>query len=142
MALFEAFKGVFVLGAGLGLLELMHHNLEKAGEQLLSQIGINPHSEYPRTLLHLLSEINDSNIRLVAFFAFFYALIRFSEAYGLWRGADWAKWLGIISGGIYLPFEFYELARQFTVFKLAITLINIAVVVYLVRVKLTDTKLV
>ncbi|MFS4460337.1 DUF2127 domain-containing protein [Bdellovibrio sp. HCB2-146] len=140
MALFEAFKGLLVLAGGLGLLDLMHRNLEKVGRQLLSQIGVNPRDEYPKIFLRFLSEINDGNIRMLAFFAFAYSLLRFTEAYGLWRGENWAKWLGIISGAIYLPLEFYEMAKHFTAVKLAITVVNILVVIYLVRVKISDSQ--
>lgn len=140
VAIFEAFKGLLVLAGGFGLLDLMHRNLEKVGQQFLTQIGVNPRGEYPQVFLHFLSEINDTNIRMLAFLAFAYSVLRFTEAYGLWRAENWAKWLGIISGGIYLPLEFYEMAKHFTAIKLVITIVNIAIVVYLVQVKISDSR--
>lgn len=140
VAVFEAAKGLLVLAGGLGLLDLIHHNLEKVGQQLLTQIGVNPRGEYPQIFLHFLSEINDTNIRMLAFLAFAYSVLRFTEAYGLWRSENWAKWLGIVSGGVYLPLELYEMAKHFTFIKLAITVVNIVIVVYLVKVKISDSR--
>lgn len=140
VAVFEAAKGLLVLAGGLGLLDLIHHNLEKVGQQLLTQIGVNPRGEYPKIFLHFLSEINDTNIRMLAFLAFAYSVLRFTEAYGLWRSENWAKWLGIVSGGVYLPLELYEMAKHFTFIKLAITVVNIVIVVYLVKVKISDSR--
>ncbi|MCZ7627423.1 MAG: DUF2127 domain-containing protein [Candidatus Methylomirabilis sp.] len=38
-----------------------------------------------------------------------YASVRFVEAYGLWLERRWAEWFAAVSGGIYIPFEIYEL---------------------------------
>jgi len=74
---------------------------------------------------------SDMNLWLLAFGALAYSLVRFIEAYGLWRQRVWAEWFAIASGGIYLPFEFYEIIRHVTIIKIAITTTNILIVVYL-----------
>lgn len=138
--MFEASKGVLVLAAGLGLLQLLKQNVAQAGRMLLIHVGLNPDKGYPQSIVKFLAQVNDGNIILVAFLATCYAFIRFFEAYGLWRQRTWAKWLGIISGSIYLPFEFVELYKSYTHFKLAFTVANILVVAYLVMVKVADSK--
>jgi uncharacterized membrane protein (DUF2068 family) len=60
-----------------------------------------------------------------------YAFVRLIEAYGLWRNRTWAKWVAALSGGIYVPFELYELYLGVSWLKLAALLINVAVVVYM-----------
>jgi uncharacterized membrane protein (DUF2068 family) len=63
--------------------------------------------------------------------ALFYSGLRFLEAVGLWKDRNWAKWLGAISGGIYIPVEIYEAARKATATRLVLFALNVAVVAYL-----------
>jgi uncharacterized membrane protein (DUF2068 family) len=60
-----------------------------------------------------------------------YALVRFIEAYGLWRARRWAEWLAAVSGAIYVPFELYELSRGLSWLKLAALTANLAVVAFM-----------
>lgn len=140
IAVFEAFKGLLVLAAGVGLLQLLRTNISEMGRLLLIHVGFNPDKGYPQTIVKFLAKINDGDIVLIVFLATCYAMIRFFEAYGLWRGRSWAKWLGIISGSLYLPFEFIELYKSYSHFKLAFTFANIAVVAYLVFLKVSESK--
>lgn len=140
IAVFEALKGLLVLAAGVGILQLLKTNIAEMGRLLLIHVGFNPDKGYPQTMVKFLSRINDGDIILIAVLATCYALIRFFEAYGLWRERAWAKWLAIISGALYLPFEFVELYKSYSHLKLAFTLANIAVVAYLVMIKIADSQ--
>lgn len=71
----------------------------------------------------------------MALAAMLYAIIRFAEAYGLWREQVWAEWFGIISGSLYLPVEVYELTVHVSVIKVCILLVNLIVVGWLIRVR-------
>jgi len=59
--------------------------------------------------------------------------LRFIEAMGLWQNRAWAKWFAAITGGVYIPFELYELTQGYSVFVVGALAINVAVVVYLAR---------
>lgn len=59
--------------------------------------------------------------------------VRFVEAYGLWRERRWAEWLAIVSGGIYLPIEIWELSQGITWPRLLLFSVNFAIVAYLGR---------
>lgn len=61
-----------------------------------------------------------------------YALMRFTEAYGLWRGRAWGNWLGVWSGGIYIPVEVYEAILHPTWIHVGLAMANALVVAYLV----------
>ena len=67
----------------------------------------------------------------LALTAMLYSAIRFVEAYGLWRRQVWAEWFGILSGGLYLPVEIYELTDSFTVVKISILVANLIIVGWL-----------
>jgi len=45
-----------------------------------------------------------------------------------------AEWLTVVAGGVYIPVELYELWRGVTGRSLGLLAVNIAIVVYLVRV--------
>ncbi len=65
---------------------------------------------------------------LLAILAGAYGLVRFVEAYGLWRGRRWAEWFAAVSGGIYIPFELYELFRGTIWLSLSALLANVFIV--------------
>ena len=67
--------------------------------------------------------------------AMLYAIVRFAEAFGLWREQAWAEWFGIISGALYLPLEVYELTVRVSAIKVSILLVNLVVVGCLIRVR-------
>lgn len=138
IAIFEATKGLLVLAAGFGILELIGHDLQKIGEQLLVHFGMNVHHRYSKILLQLLAGVTRRDIILFAIGAVAYSTLRFVEAYGLWTQKKWGQWLAIISGGLYLPLEFRALYHHFTTIKAWIALINILIVVYLIWVRFSE----
>jgi uncharacterized membrane protein (DUF2068 family) len=58
-------------------------------------------------------------------------VVRFIEAFGLWRRKRWAAWFGVLSGGIYIPVELFEVAHGLSWAKLTVLTVNLAVVAYL-----------
>jgi uncharacterized membrane protein (DUF2068 family) len=99
------------------------------------QSHLNPAHHYPRIFIQAASRTNDSRLRSLAALALLYSVVRFVEAYGLWRIRVWAEWFAIISGSVYLPVEIYELWRRPTWTKGVVFVTNLAIVVYLVHVR-------
>lgn len=131
VALFEAVKGALVLLLGFGLLALTHQDLEDVAERLASYLHLNPASYYPRIFIEAASKLTDGKLWLFASLAFAYALFRFVEAYGLWKMRPWAEWLALISGGIYIPIELYELIQKVTWVRILLLTTNVAIVLYM-----------
>lgn len=136
VALLEAAKGALIITAGFGLLALIHRDVQTLAEEIVRHFHLNPASGIPRIFLESASAADGSRLQLLALGAFGYASVRFIEAWGLWRGRPWAEWLGIVSGGIYLPLEIYELFISITPVKIGIFLVNVAVVAVLTRERL------
>ena len=67
----------------------------------------------------------------MAWASFFYSIMRLVEAVGLWLRKKWAEWFGVLSGGIYLPLEIYELSCGVTWPKLTVFILNVGIVLYL-----------
>jgi uncharacterized membrane protein (DUF2068 family) len=122
-----------VLVAGFGLIELMHREGDRVAELLVSHLHLNPANQHARIFVELLADLASGRLWLLASLALTYACVRFIEAYGLWRNRAWAKWVAALSGGIYVPFEVYELYLGFSWLKLTALIINLAVVAYMVH---------
>jgi uncharacterized membrane protein (DUF2068 family) len=134
VAVVEATKGLLVLAAGAGLFSLVHRDVQAIAEHIVEVFHLNPASRTPRIFLDLAADLTSSRLRLLALGAAAYASLHFVEAYGLWRARRWGEWLTVVAGGIYIPFELYELWRRVTWPKLGLLAVNIAIVVYLARV--------
>ena len=133
IAVFEAIKGLAALAASLGLLSLMHHDLEALAYALIGHFHLDPEAQFPRMLLDEAAWLQSANLRQVVFLACGYAALRFIEAYGLWRDRTWAEWLASGSGAIYLPFEIKHLMDQPTWAHAAVLIFNLYIVMYMVR---------
>ena len=133
VAIFEATKGVLVLAAGLGLLALIHRDLQSAAGDLIAHLHLNPAQRYPRIFLQLASYPTEPRMVWLALGAGLYALLRLIEAYGLWHGRGWASWFAAISGGIYIPYELHELAARPNALAAGALIVNLLVVIVMVR---------
>lgn len=128
---FEAAKGILVLLTGFGLLAFIHRDLHHAAEQIVRHLHFNPASHYPSIFIETMTRLTDAQLWALSASALGYSAVRFAEAYGLWHERSWAEWFGLLSGGIYLPMELYELSHGITWPKLLIFVVNLWIVAYL-----------
>ena len=131
IAVFEAFKGILVLLAGFGLIELIHHDAAEFAEKLIQHLHLDPAGHYPHIFLEVANNASNTKLWGLAILTSAYTLIRFFEGYGLWNNLRWAKWLAAVSGGIYVPFEVYGVITKFSWLPIVVLLSNVFVVVYL-----------
>ena len=126
VAVIDMVKGLVILAIGFGLLSAHSHVLENGGVSLLRLLDIDPTLGLARRFLALLHAA-DSEHGLLVLAALAYAALRFIEAYGLWFMRNWARWLGIVSAGIYVPFELYYFIRQPSLTSVSVLAINLIV---------------
>ena len=131
VAVFEAMKGVLVLLAGCGLLTVVHKDLHLAAVHLVQALHFNPAKHYPSIFIDAADRVSDLQLWIMALSALLYALVRFVEAYGLWRQMQWAEWFGLLSGAMYIPLEIFEAARECTWPRITVLVVNLCVVGYL-----------
>jgi len=131
VALFEAAKGAVVLTAGIGALEFLGGDAQQVAEEFVSQFHLNPASGFPRIFLLVAQQATPAHLWMLAAGAAAYAAVRFVEAYGLWRQRLWAEWFAVISGGIYVPWELWEVGRGVTWPRLTLLSMNLFIVGYL-----------
>jgi uncharacterized membrane protein (DUF2068 family) len=133
LSFFEAGKGLLVLLAGAGLLTLIHKNAQQEATEIVKIFHMNPARHYPEIFINTLANLGNVNLWLLSVSAILYSLIRFGEAYGLWKNRLWAIWFGIASGGLFLPMEMYEIIKRPTIVRIVILFMNILLVFYLFR---------
>ena len=133
IALLEAAKGALAFAAGCGLISLRHTDLHAAVDAFLLRHGINPETHYRKLFIESVARATHQHEAQIVAVAFAYALIRFAEAYGLWRERHWAEWFAVISAGLYLPLELNHLLRRPTELTILVTLLNIVIFIYLGR---------
>src|SRR5256885_16118336 len=114
IAAFEAAKGLLVLAAGLGLLTLVHKDVQEVAETIVRHLHLNPARHIPQIFLHAAARMTDRRLLLFALGAFAYSLFRLVEAYGLWFLRPWAESLAIVSAGLDIPVGVVELLRRAT----------------------------
>lgn len=136
----EFFKGVFVVVMGLCALYLLHKDTWLIAESLLAKFHISTDGRYAEMFLDFADSITDARLWAAAEVAFAYAALRFTEAYGLWKERTWAEWVAFVSGTLLLPFEVRELFRGVTLFRSALLIGNIAIVLYMLYVILESRR--
>jgi uncharacterized membrane protein (DUF2068 family) len=75
-------------------------------------------------------QVQPKTVLFVALGMFFYAALSGLEAIGLWYEKAWGRWLILISIGISIPVEIYELSKGFSWMKLVVFLLNLGIFAY------------
>jgi uncharacterized membrane protein (DUF2068 family) len=140
VASFEFFKGIFVVVMGVCAIALVHKDAWLYAESLLALLHINTDRRSAQLFLDFADSVTDARLWAAARIAFAYAVLRFTEAYGLWKGRTWAEWVAFVSGFLLLPLEVRELLRGVTLLRVALLVGNIAVVLYMLYVIISNRR--
>jgi uncharacterized membrane protein (DUF2068 family) len=62
-----------------------------------------------------------------------YAAVTFVEAVGLWHEKIWAEILVVVLVATSIPLEIYELIQGFSLIKIIVLGVNIAILIYLIK---------
>lgn len=134
IATFEFLKGIFVMLMGFCALALVHKDVWLYAESLLALFHISTDRHSAQLFLDFADSVTDARLWAAARIAFTYAVLRFTEGYGLWRCRTWAEWVALVSGALLLPLEVRELLRGVTLLRSALFLGNMAVVFFMLYV--------
>lgn len=131
IAIFEALKGLVALIFSFILISLRDRDLKQVAGEVILKLRLNPEGWIAAKITEFVSGLTPAYIELFFAAILSYALLRFIEAYGLWRLKAWAQWLGIISGAIYIPIEIYDIFVRPSLIGTGILIFNAAIVAYL-----------
>ena len=132
IALFRFAKAVLLIISGLAAFHLMRPGVAARVGDWLSAMPFAAQHAFVRHGIAKLTHLSPKRIEELAIVAFLYAALFLTEATGLWLDQIWAEWLTVIATTTFIPFEAYEVVKKVTVLRIAILLVNIAIVVYLI----------
>ncbi len=115
-----------------GALRYLHHDLAHSIEHLVNILRVDPGNHYVDLILARAGHISPKQLKELSVGTFFYAAVFLTEGTGLLLRRRWAEYFTIVSTAGLIPLEVYEIAKHVTLLKIAVLLVNIAIVVYLI----------
>jgi uncharacterized membrane protein (DUF2068 family) len=131
IAVFKLLKAILLVAVGIGAINLLHKNVSEIATNWIAEIRVDPDNRLVHRLIAKLGLMNDRRLEELSIGSFFYAALFLIEGIGLWLRKRWAEYLTIIITCSLIPLELYEIARQVTIIRIAMLLVNLVIVWYL-----------
>jgi uncharacterized membrane protein (DUF2068 family) len=132
IAVFKFFKAALLAAAGIGALRLVKYDIFEYATDLVARYHLNPGNRFVARALARATDVTPKRLHEIGLIAFIYSALFLAEGIGLWSLKRWGEWVTIIITSSLLPFEVYEVWHRFTWSKIAVLMINAAIVWYLV----------
>jgi uncharacterized membrane protein (DUF2068 family) len=132
IAIFKLIKGALLLALGIAALSMLHKDVAERMSHWISVIRVDPDNYYIHRLLAKLSLVNDRKLEEISAGTFFYSGLLLTEGIGLSFRKRWAEYFTVITTGSLVPLEIYELIHKFSIAKIVVLLVNLAIVWYLI----------
>jgi uncharacterized membrane protein (DUF2068 family) len=130
IGIFKLVKSVSLLALGIALVQWRGQDMEQVASNWINAFWLG--RPFVDRMISKLSSLDDKSLEQVAAGSFIYSALLLIEGVGLCRRKRWAEYLTVGITASLLPFEFYELYQRLTATRITITLVNIAILVYLV----------
>jgi uncharacterized membrane protein (DUF2068 family) len=131
IAAFKLLKGLMLVALGIGALSLIHKDVAAVAERWINLLRVDPDNRFLHRLLLKLSLLDEHKLKEIGAGTFIYASLFLTEGGGLLFRKLWAEYMTIIITTSFIPLEVYEVIERFSITKIIIILINLAVVLYL-----------
>ena len=131
IALFKLVKAAGLIAVGVGALSLRHGHTGSWLGEWIDALAVDPHGKYVDRLIARLSSLDAHQLRDIGFGSLVYASLFVVEGIGLLYRKMWAEVMTVIVTISFIPLEVYELVLHATGVKLAVTVANGIVVIYL-----------
>lgn len=132
IGLFKLFKGLVLVAAGLGALNLLHKDIADVVTRWVELLRVDPENRFIHGILAKLFSATSKQLKELSAGSFIYAGLFLTEGVGLLLQKHWAEYLTVITTGALIPIEVYELVKSFSTAKLAILAVNVVIVWYLI----------
>ena len=130
IGVFKLVKSVLLLLLGIGLIHWHKQNLGEVASHWINTLWIG--RPFVDRIIAKLSSFDEKTLEEVAAGSFIYSALLLVEGVGLCRRKRWAEFLTVGITASLLPFEFYELIHRLTTTGVVITLLNVAILWYLI----------
>jgi uncharacterized membrane protein (DUF2068 family) len=136
----KLFSGATALAVGLGVFHFLGHDPGPKAERIIIHLGLDPNNHIIHGVISWITGIDRTHLRALEVGTFFYAALHTVEGIGLILGYHWAEYLVIVATGSLIPFEIYEITRKLSLVRVAIFVVNVAILIYLVVILRKDRR--
>jgi hypothetical protein len=131
IGILKMLKSASLLALGIALIYYRNEDLGKVASRWITNVWLG--RSYVDAVLVKLSFLSKDKIDEFAIGSFVYSALLLIEGVGLCLRRRWAEFLTVGITASLLPFEFYELYQRVTATGVVVTVLNIAIVVYLIK---------
>jgi uncharacterized membrane protein (DUF2068 family) len=132
IAIFKLAKGLILLAVGIGALSLLHEDVATRVAGWLEAWRVDPKNHFIHLLIRKLWSVDDAQLIKLSVGTFFYAALMLTEGVGLALHKRWAEYFTVFATSSFVPLEVYELVQAFSVVKVLVIIVNLAIVAYLI----------
>lgn len=132
IGLFKLFKALLLIAVGIGAVRFLHKDVAGTALHWVGVLRVDPGNRFVHGLLVRIFRVTPKQLRELSVGTFIYAALFATEGMGLLLRKHWAEYFVIVTTGLLIPLEIYEITRHFTMVKLAVTAVNALIVWYLV----------
>ncbi len=129
---FKALKSVSLLFVGFGLLRLLHRDMAAFVDHWVQVLRVDPNNHYIHKAISKVSNVSPRQLREFSVGSFVYAVVYAIEGYGLLRRKRWGEYFTVISTGLLIPLEIYEIFKRPTPMRFGVFALNVAILIYLI----------
>jgi uncharacterized membrane protein (DUF2068 family) len=134
IAIYKLLYSLLFIAIGVGALRLVGKDVGDILYRIASDLRFNPEGRIVNFILDRASILDDPMLRRIGFAAFCYAAIGIAEGIGLYLEKVWAEYLTLIITASFLPWEIMEVIHRHTIPRVALLVVNAAVLIYLSKV--------
>jgi uncharacterized membrane protein (DUF2068 family) len=132
IGLFKLLKALLLIAVGVGSIKYLHKDLAGTVMHWVQVLHVDADNRLVHRILVRIFRVTPKQLKELSVGTFLYAGVFLTEGVGLLLRKHWAEYFTIISTGLFIPLEIYELAKHFTIPKLVVTVVNVLIVWYLV----------
>ncbi len=131
IGLFKLLQAALFILLGIGAIRLLHEDLKHVAEHFILAMRFNPEGHFVNLILGKVGMIDPHRLRQISAAIFAIAALDIVEGTGLVLEQAWAEFVTLILTASFLPWEIFEIFRHTTWIRIGLTVINLAVVLYL-----------
>lgn len=118
---------------GIGALRLLHKDVLALAERLIMALRFNPEGHFVTLALGWIALLDPHRLKLISAAIFLVAALDAIEGTGLVLEKAWAEFVTLVLTACFLPWEVMAMFRHPSWIRIGLTVINLAVVLYLLE---------
>lgn len=132
IGLLKLFKASLLIVVAVGALKLLHKDVAAEVHDWIVAIRVDPDNRWIHGALAKLGFMSDRELKAISAGSFVSATLLSIEGIGLLLRKHWAEYVTVVLTASLIPFEIYAIAQRVTIVKIIVTLLNVAIVIYLI----------